>query len=108
MGNFSTFSPELIGQSAPAFNNFIFGNVSEGSFIGAHEAMEKAGADIQSGIEKCRATCDFFSVCGGGAPANKFFEIGSFNSSVTNYCRYNIQVPTELVLEYMEETFARP
>jgi uncharacterized protein len=105
LGNFSTFSPELIGQAASSYNNFIFGNVLQSGFLQPErkEALRLLTSEINNGILKCKKECSFFSVCGGGAPANKFFENGSFNSSETNYCRYNIQVPIELVLSYMEE-----
>ena len=105
LGNFSTFSPELIGQVAPGYNNFIFGNVLETGFLQNNhpKELDRLTREINNGVAKCKKECSFFSVCGGGAPANKFFENGTFNSSETNYCRYNIQVPTELVLSYMEE-----
>lgn len=59
--------------------------------------------EINKGIDKCKKECDFFHVCGGGAPANKYFENGTFNSAETKYCNYNIKMPTELVLAYLEE-----
>jgi uncharacterized protein len=104
-GNFSTFSPELIGQPAEQYNNFIFGNVLETGFSDpkGKRLLQNITADINSGIEKCKRECDFFHVCGGGAPANKYFENGTFNSSETKYCKYNIKVPTELVLSFLEE-----
>ena len=104
-GNFSTFSPELIGQVAPAYNNFILGNILDTGFSNpkGNDLLQILTAEINSGIKKCKKECDFFHVCGGGAPANKYFENGTFNSSETNYCKYNIKVPTELVLSYMEK-----
>jgi uncharacterized protein len=105
MGNFSTFSPELIGQPNKEYANFIFGNIFQNTFsdIKQNKLFKSVQNDIDKGIQKCKAECDFFYVCGGGAPANKFFENGSFNSSETNYCRYNIKIPTELILSYLEE-----
>jgi uncharacterized protein len=104
-GNFSTFSPELIGQTAPDFNNFILGNILESGFLHAKGAslLNLLTMEINKGIKKCKKECDFFHVCGGGAPANKYFENGTFNSSETKYCNYNIKMPTELVLAYLEE-----
>jgi len=104
-GNFSTFSPELIGQVAPEYNNFILGNILTTGFADVKQKslLQKLSSEINQGIKKCKKECDFFHVCGGGAPANKYFENGTFNSSETKYCRYNIKVPTELVLSYMEK-----
>jgi uncharacterized protein len=107
-GNFSTFSPELIGQQSKDYNNFIFGNIQQTGFSHPTEEylLQLATNDIQAGIEKCKNECDFFHVCGGGAPANKYFENGTFNSSETKYCKYNIQVPTEIVLGFLEKQLA--
>jgi uncharacterized protein len=104
-GNFSTFSPELIGQYAPMYNNFILGNILQTDFLSNRNGglLKKLTNEINSGIKKCKKECEFFHVCGGGAPANKYFENGTFNSSTTKYCEYNIKMPTELVLSYLEE-----
>lgn len=105
-GNFSTFSPELIGQDAPEYDNFIFGNVKDISFKKAlsGKVLKKMEREIQAGIRSCHKECEFFSVCGGGAPANKFYENKTFNSTTTNYCRYNLQIPASIVLNYLEES----
>jgi uncharacterized protein len=105
LGNFSTFSPELIGQSAKDYNNFIFGNIMDSSFDKSEKKylLQNLTDEINLGIAKCKSECDFFHVCGGGAPANKYFENGTFNSSETKYCKYNIKVPTEIVLDFLEK-----
>jgi len=107
LGNFSTFSPELIGQDAPQHDDFIFGNVYKDSFKKAlaGKTLKKISKEIKLGIDKCRKECEFFNVCGGGAPANKFYENKSFNSAETNYCKYNLKIPSSIVLEYLEEKF---
>ncbi len=105
-GNFSTFSPELIGQAEPKYNNFILGNIFTSDFLNPErgDLLRLLSREINQGIRKCKKECDFFSVCGGGAPANKYFENGTFNSSETNYCKYNIKIPAEIVLSYLEKT----
>ena len=55
--------------------------------------------DIQQGVEACAKSCEYFSVCGGGAPVNKLFETGSFTSTRTSYCTLTQMVPTDLLLE---------
>ena len=103
-GNFSTFSPELLSMSSPIYGNFILGNVLHNSFESACETdkFKRINQDIQAGIDLCRHTCQYFSVCGGGAPSNKYFENGSFASSETMYCRYNTQILTDIILEDIE------
>ena len=58
--------------------------------------------DIQRGIAKCRDTCQYFSVCGGGTPANKLAENGTFDSTETMNCRLTIQALCDVVLEGVE------
>jgi uncharacterized protein len=104
-GDFSTFSPELIGQSSGKYGDFIFGNVRQGTFLRSdnQNILHQLTTDIQKGIQACAKRCEYFHVCGGGAPANKFYENGSFDSTETFYCRYNIQIPTDIVLSYLEK-----
>jgi uncharacterized protein len=79
-GNVSTFSPELLGLRNAQYRDFIIGNVHSASLeqMRASAALRAMERDIASGVETCRQSCDYFSVCGGGAPVNKLFENGSF------------------------------
>jgi uncharacterized protein len=103
-GNFSTFSPELIGQKSDEFNNFILGNVHSSSFLNPErkDVLKKLESQINHGIKMCKKSCDFFHVCGGGAPANKYYENKSFASTGTIYCKYRIQFPIAISLDYLE------
>lgn len=103
-GNFSTFSPELIGQKSKEYSDFIFGNIHTSGFNSAVKKylLKHITLEINKGIKKCKKECDYFHVCGGGAPANKYFENGTFNSSETKYCKFNIKVPTQIILTYLE------
>lgn len=104
-GNFSTYSPELLGLSLGEYGEFSFGNVNEMSLSAAIQTpkFQRVLSDVQAGVEKCRAQCAYFNLCGGGAPANKFFENGSFASGQTMYCRYAVKVPVEIVLSDIEK-----
>ena len=108
-GNISTFSPELLGATHAAYDTFTFGNVRDGSLdrIIESAAYRRAAADITAGVEKCRATCAYFGSCGGGAPANKLFENGTFNSTETMFCRLNKQLVVDVVRERLERDFTR-
>src|SRR5205823_2837787 len=77
-GDVTTFSPEFMELSSIRHNNFRFGNILTDNF---HELLENelvsaTQAEIRQGIETCRSTCNYFHVCGGGAPANKISENG--------------------------------
>jgi uncharacterized protein len=64
--------------------------------------LKKLTADIFAGVELCRGNCEYFSLCGGGAPANKLYENGTFISTDTGYCKARIQIPTDIVLADLE------
>jgi uncharacterized protein len=64
--------------------------------------MQAMTQDISAGVEKCRKECDYFSVCGGGAPVNKLAENGSFASSRTVFCSLVQIVPTDLILHALD------
>lgn len=107
-GNFMTFSPELLGQKSEKYDNFILGNISSDSFINAlgSEKYKKIETDIQTGIALCKESCQYFKVCGGGAPSNKYYENGTFRSTETLFCKYSIQMPVDIVLKDIEESLA--
>ncbi len=103
-GNFSTYSPELLGLNLEGYGEFSFGSLHETHFSDAVRTpkFQKVLADIQAGVERCRQECAYFNLCGGGAPANKFFENGSFASAATQYCRYAVKTPVDIVLADIE------
>lgn len=105
-GNFMTFSPELLGQKSEEYGPFILGNVLQDSFnvVSESQKFKAIHNDILSGIRMCNESCAYFKVCGGGAPSNKFYENNSFKSTETNYCRFSIQAPIDIVLEDLEQS----
>jgi uncharacterized protein len=109
-GRFATFSPELLGMTLPGIGDFSFGNVLEDDLIDAleHATFRRVFGDISRGLETCAATCPYFPQCGGGAPANKFYENGTFASAETMYCRFSIQLPLDIVLANLETLPAPP
>ena len=102
-GNLSTFSPELLGVSHPTYGSFNFGNILRDNYdtILSRVNESRLRGDIKAGVEKCRAECKYFMVCGGGAPANKIFENNTAASSETAYCRA-LQTDVDVVLGLIE------
>lgn len=100
-GNVSTFSPELLGLKNPAYNDFVIGNINAASLEDMRRgtAMRAMSRDIAAGVERCRQSCEYFSVCGGGAPVNKLFENGRFDSARTSFCDLTQKVPIDLILD---------
>lgn len=100
-GNVSTFSPELLGLRNADYEDFVIGNIHAASLedMRRSAALHALSSDIAAGVEVCRQSCEYFSVCGGGAPVNKLFENGSFKTGRTSYCDLTQKVPIDLILE---------
>jgi uncharacterized protein len=103
-GNVSSFSPELLGLKNTAYDNFIVGNINAQSLEDMldSESMKVLSRDIAAGVQACRDDCEYFSVCGGGAPVNKLAENGSFKSTRTAFCGLTQMVPIDLILDAFE------
>jgi uncharacterized protein len=107
-GSVSTFSPELLGARHIRYGDFIFGNVNTHS---ADDILDspKLGLvyqHIKEGIEACKASCEYFSICGGGCPAAKVFETGAFESTETLSCRLRIKAVGGVVLDHLNKVNA--
>ncbi len=107
-GAFTTFSPELLGMSSKAYGSLEIGNVKTDSFRGAlqNPKYNQLASDIFAGVKRCEETCEYFDVCGGGAPANKLFETGTFAAAETNFCEQHLKIPVRIVLKDLETTLA--
>ncbi len=105
LGNVSTFSPELLGYKNAAYNDFIIGNINTDSMqqLIDSRALAAMQRDIDAGVAACRASCEYFSVCGGGAPMNKLSENGSFCSTRTTFCSLIQMAAADLVLATARE-----
>ncbi|MBL8352843.1 MAG: GRRM system radical SAM/SPASM domain protein [Burkholderiaceae bacterium] len=103
-GDFGSFSPELLGFTAPGHGSFTLGNLTQTGYLDSArgEPFERLWAAIRRGTEACRRTCRYFDFCGGGAPVNKLCENGDLASAETLYCRSMVQRPIELVLARAE------
>jgi uncharacterized protein len=107
-GNVSTFSPELLGLRNEQFADFIIGNVFTSSLaemLGDTVALS-LGQEISHGVANCRATCDVFSFCKGGAPANKYCETGSFRASETMHCALTVKATLRECIEVIYQSLA--
>jgi len=103
-GAWTTYSPELISTPAPAFGNFRFGNlahepISRSLDRGAFKAVHD---DIQAGVRNCRDACQYFRVCGGGAPSNKLSELGTLSGTETSACRSTVMGLADGCMDFIE------
>lgn len=103
-GELSTFSPELLGYGSKRHGQFVFGNVHENDIadILRNDRFIKVSEEIGHGIANCRRTCEYFDICRGGCPVNKFFENGRFDSTETLFCRLSKKAVIDVVLQQIE------
>lgn len=104
-GQWCSFSPELAGQRSAAHGDFVLGDVHQGGFLAALATprLRSLFAEVMAGVRACAAGCAYFDHCGGGAPANKYYEHGHFAGSETLYCRSMLQRPFDAVLAHAEQ-----
>jgi uncharacterized protein len=105
-GNFGTFSPELLGVSSPTHGSFSLGNVASDSLADVMDLprYQQLEEEIGRGVQMCRTTCAYFPFCGGGPPANKYFENSTFASTETVFCRLHKQICLDVTLELLEQS----
>lgn len=91
-GTLSTFSPELAGQQDGRLKSLSIGNVFDTDILAklVNCGSGEIADSIRRGVARCRAECAYFMFCGGGAPANKFYENGCFASTETLKCRTTV------------------
>jgi uncharacterized protein len=105
LGNVSSFSPELLGLKNADYDDFIVGNIHTDSLqqMLSSAPMAAMSRDIAAGVAACKNACEYFSVCGGGAPINKLAENGSFATTRTAFCSLTQMVPIDLILDAFDE-----
>jgi uncharacterized protein len=104
-GNFSTYSPELLGLSGPRHGNFALGNIARDTLesVLAIPRFVALDDEIRRGVDLCQETCRYFPFCGGGAPGNKFFENGDFATTETMSCRLHKKATFDVALDKFEQ-----
>jgi uncharacterized protein len=104
-GDIHTFCPELAGFKTDGLNSFAIGNVYTDSYedMCHSDTLRLMRTEINEGIEMCKSTCDYFSICGGGTPSNKLFENGTFASTETMHCRLTRKRIADFLMSIIEE-----
>lgn len=106
-GNFSTYCPELLSATTAAYPvGFTVGNVTTHTIDQALLTPQfvRISSEVRNGVDKCRRSCEYFDLCGGGAPSNKLFESGTFDCAETAFCRLTRKTAIDVVLESLESS----
>jgi uncharacterized protein len=107
-GEIGTFAPELLGYASERHGDLVFGNVHDDEIADIlHNPKFIAVSDeVARGQKRCQSSCQYFSICLGGSPANKLFENGSFDSTETLFCRLSKKAVVDVVLGRMERALS--
>jgi uncharacterized protein len=108
-GGVSTFSPEFMEMSAPAYDNFVFGNILTGGFeeFSRSQAFLRASREIERGVAACKTSCRYFAVCGGGSAVNKLSEKADMAATETDFCRLTTQTSADALLSFLTHASRR-
>jgi uncharacterized protein len=103
-GNFSTYSPELLGLSSPRLGSFALGNVATDTLDSVLTMPRFIALDdeIRRGVDLCKDSCRYYPFCGGGPPGNKYFENGDFATTETMSCRLHKKATFDIALDKFE------
>jgi uncharacterized protein len=110
-GTVFSWSPELASGIPGTTNPFALGNIADVESIDELIDTDRAKAiqsEIDRGVEMCRQECDYFGVCGGGSPGNKFYEHGTMATTETMKCALQTQELAEVILGAFAGTGRHP
>jgi uncharacterized protein len=93
-GSVSTFSPEFMEVTAPGYDDFVFGNILDGTLddFSETEVFERCARDVAAGVAACRSTCRYFDL---------FSERGDLRTTETDFCRLTTQTSADALLEFV-------
>jgi uncharacterized protein len=104
-GDVTAYSPEFAGAVAPAFNNFVVGNVLELKSIDeirlSPTFLELRGL-VEAGRRRCAEACLYFDLCGSAFISNRYFETGRIDVAESTTCILRRQIVTQVVLEKLQ------
>lgn len=105
LGNATLFSPTLLNMKHKRYGDFILGNLCHDSIesLVQSDKFLRIANEINDGVEQCWRECAYFSVCGGGLPANKLFENGSFATTETLDCRLTRKLLMDVFMAVSQE-----
>ena len=96
---FPAFRPNYWVSNANTMTSLSATSMRLARGYASQRPMGAMSRDIAAGVEACRRECEYFSVCGGGAPVNKLAENGSFTGTRTSFCSLIQMVPIDLILD---------
>jgi len=105
-GEFSFWSPELLGTNHPQRGRIALGNLASGvidwPLLGDTPELRRWQAEIDEGVRACEASCAYYRLCLGGAPSNKLAELGTMAGTETLACQLGLQAVVDETLKALD------
>lgn len=100
-GRLSTFSPELASTPSTEYGNFILGNVltDTPSQVAQSAEFARLRREVAVGQDRCKESCEYYALCGGGFQSNRFAEHGSFYATETLTCRLHRKTLADVIVD---------
>jgi uncharacterized protein len=100
-GDVVLLSPEFLGMKDPRYDDFVVGNILKEPLTSllsrAHDVSYVQ--QYSHGVNRCRASCEFYFCCGGGHASNKYFENDDLATTETSFCRNTKQRLVNIIVE---------
>jgi uncharacterized protein len=102
-GNVVLLSPEFSNAQAPEHNNFVVGNVLETPLDEIiSSAMNVAYVrEYLGGRKLCESSCEYYTACGGGNAAHKYFALGTMYGTETPTCRFSDKLMIDALVDLL-------
>lgn len=109
-GDVLPYTPGFATVPDPFRGSFVIGNAMDGPLSRTMRwaVLERLIADVQAAVGKCRASCKYYSVCGGGSPAHRWSESHTLTLMETRTCRASVQSLARAVVRNMWDQLAGP
>jgi uncharacterized protein len=109
-GDFCFWSPELLGALHAQRGRITLGNLAADGLdlacLGQSSELQRWQAEIDKGVQACEASCAYYRLCLGGAPANKLAELGTMAGTETLACRLGLQAVVDAALQALDRQLA--
>lgn len=92
-GGVYTFSPEFTEHATGALAHARIGHLGRQTLaeIVAGPELALLSAQVAEGLAECQRTCQFWDICAGGSPVNRWAEHGTLSVAETQFCRLTVQ-----------------
>jgi uncharacterized protein len=109
-GRVLPYTPGFATVREGDIDRFVIGNLVQGplSVVYDRENWSRLFGAVSGLARQCMSGCEYYSVCGGGSPAHRWAEHGTFDGDfATQTCRVSVQAKMRGILRGIADTISR-